>query len=117
MATWQNREVAVLLAQGLAKCDIVKKDNEILANTIDQQYVMMKKVTNEVKDCFREVQKRDDVIDRQELEKELLTDMNKELKADLRKTSRQLKWKKIEGWGKFIFGVGLGGFVTYKLSN
>ena len=108
VSTWQSERISIALVKGLKACDVIKRDNEILAHTIDGQYFMLDVANDSIEECIREVEKRDVIIERQISEYNLLEDLNKSLKADLKKERRKGVWKDIKTVGAFIIGAGLG---------
>jgi hypothetical protein len=69
---------------------------------------MLDVANDRIEECIREVEKRDVIIERQISEYNLLEDLNKSLKADLKKERRKGVWKDIKTVGAFIIGAGLG---------
>lgn len=116
MATWQNREVAVLLSQGLVKCDIIKKDNAILANTIDSQYLMLNVAKDKINEGIREIEKRDDLIFRLNNEFKMAQEINSNQSKTINQLERKIVFGKWKVGGGVVIGIGIG-YGIFKLLN
>lgn len=92
---------SVKIIQDLIACDYIQKEIKIILNTIKQKDVIIESKSMEVSDLSREIQKRDDVIDRINSEFELLQKMNQNLRIAFEKESRKRKANK---W--LYFGLG-----------
>lgn len=101
------------MVKGLIACDVIKHDNQILANTIDQQYFMLDIAKQQNAECLNEVQKRDDIIERQNREFEMSERLNDELKKTNSLLRRKLKSRKIMTYAGILIGAG-GGILIGK---
>ena len=110
VSTWQNERLSVALVKGLKACDVIRQDNQILANTIDSQYLMLDLAKDRIEDCIREVEKRDYIIERKDSEYKSLEELNESLRQDLRKERRRGVWKNVKTVGAFILGGAVGYF-------
>jgi hypothetical protein len=95
-------------------CEAYEKKNKILLNTLENQKLLMDLAEEKIIKSIREVEKRDDVIDRKDSEFEMLQTLNADLKSELQKE----KFKK--SLNKYIYlGIGLVGgyFIASGIRN
>jgi len=95
-------------------CDAAKKENQVLKDAVKNQELMMYLAKKRLEESNREVQKREDVIDRKDSEFEMLQTLNAHLKSELQKE----KFKK--SLNKYIYlGIGLAGgyFIAGEVCN
>ena len=95
-------------------CDAAKKENQVLKEAVKNQELMMYLAKKRLERSNREVEKRDDVIDRKDSEFEMLQTLNADLKSELQKE----KFKK--SLNKYIYlGIGLAGgyFIASGVRN
>jgi len=62
-----NRQITTQLISGLINCDYNQKENEILTNSLEQYEIITNHFRQLVKESIAEIQKRDDIIAKQDL--------------------------------------------------
>jgi ABC-type multidrug transport system fused ATPase/permease subunit len=95
-------------------CEAYEKKNKVLVNSIENQKLLIDLAEEKIIKSIREVQKRDDVIERKDSEFEMLQTLNAHLKSELQKE----KFKK--SLNKYIYlGIGLAGgyFIASGVRN
>jgi ABC-type multidrug transport system fused ATPase/permease subunit len=95
-------------------CEAYEKKNKVLVNSIENQKLLIDLAEEKIIKSIREVQKRDDVIERKDSEFEMLQTLNADLKSELQKE----KFKK--SLNKYIYlGIGLAGgyFIASGVRN
>jgi hypothetical protein len=106
-----NRKISVALVEGLIACDFAKKEVQIYANTIVGKDVIISDLRDQVQRSILEIQKRDDLNERNklalELSSETITDLSKAL-------DKERKRNKVNKWVYLGIG-GVGGYFGYKL--
>jgi hypothetical protein len=106
-----NRKISVALVEGLIACDFAKKEVQIYANTIVGKDVIISDLRDQVQRSILEIQKRDDLNERNklalELASETITDLSKAL-------DKERKRNKVNKWVYLGIG-GVGGYFGYKL--
>jgi len=108
-----NRQITTQLISGLINCDYNKKENEILTNSLEQYEIITNHFRQLVKESIAEIQKRDDIIDKQDLAMIQAETTISDLKIALQK---EIKRKKANKW--IYLGLGaVGGVMTYKIMN
>ena len=108
-----NRQITTQLISGLINCDYNKKENEILTNSLEQYEIITNHFRQLVKESIAEIQKRDDIIDKQDLAMIQAETTINDLKIALQK---EIKRKKANKW--IYLGLGaVGGVMTYKILN
>jgi hypothetical protein len=108
-----NRQITTQLISGLINCDYNKKENEILTNSLEQYEIITNHFRQLVKESIAEIQKRDDIIDKQDLAMIQAETTISDLKIALQK---EIKRKKANKW--IYLGLGaVGGVMTYKILN
>jgi hypothetical protein len=108
-----NRQITTQLISGLINCDYNKKENEILTNSLQQYEIITNHFRQLVKESIAEIQKRDDIIDKQDLAIIQAETTISDLKIALQK---EIKRKKANKW--IYLGLGaVGGVMTYKIIN
>jgi len=108
-----NRQITTQLISGLINCDYNKKENEILTNSLEQYEIITNHFRQLVKESIAEIQKRDDIIDKQDLAMIQAETTISDLKIALQK---EIKRKKANKW--IYLGLGaVGGVMTYKIIN
>lgn len=105
-----NRKVSIALVEGLISCDFAKKEVTILANTIDGKDVIINDLKLQVQKGIFEVQKRDDLNERNKQALQLAEEINADLSKALAKERTR---KKVNKWVYFTAGV-VGGVFGYK---
>lgn len=105
-----SRKISVALVEGLIACDFAKKEVQIYANTIAGKDVIISDLRDQVQRSILEIQKRDDLNERNKLALELASETINDLSKAL---DKERKRKKLNKW--FYFGAGVvGGVVGYK---
>ena len=105
-----NRQITTQLISGLINCDYNQKENEILTNSLEQYEIITNHFRQLVKESIAEIQKRDDIIAKQDLAMIQAEKTISDLKTALQK---EVKRKKANKW--IYFGVGvIGGVIGYK---
>lgn len=113
MGVYLNRQITTQLISGLINCDYNKKENEILTNSLEQYEIITNHFRQLVKESIAEIQKRDDIIDKQDLAMIQAETTISDLKIALQK---EIKRKKANKW--IYLGLGaVGGVMTYKILN
>jgi len=108
-----NRQITTQLISGLINCDYNKKENEILTNSLEQYEIITNHFRQLVKESIAEIQKRDDIIDKQDFAMIQAETTISDLKIALQK---EIKRKKANKW--IYLGLGaVGGVMTYKIMN
>ena len=105
-----NRQITTQLISGLINCDYNQKENEILTNSLEQYEVITNHFRQLVKESIAEIQKRDDIIAKQDLAIQQAETTISDLKTALQK---EIKRKKANKWIYFSAGV-VGGVFGYK---
>jgi len=105
-----NRQITTQLISGLINCDYNQKENEILTNSLEQYEIITNHFRQLVKESIAEIQKRDDIIAKQDLAMLQAETTISDLKTALQK---EVKRKKANKW--IYFGCGIvGGVIGYK---
>jgi len=105
-----NRQITTQLISGLINCDYNQKENEILTNSLEQYEIITNHFRQLVKESIAEIQKRDDIIAKQDLAMIQAEKTISDLKTALQK---EVKRKKANKWIYFGAGV-IGGVIGYK---
>jgi len=105
-----NRQITTQLISGLINCDYNQKENEILTNSLEQYEIITNHFRQLVKESIAEIQKRDDIIAKQDLAMLQAETTISDLKTALQK---EVKRKKANKWIYFGAGV-VGGVIGYK---
>ena len=105
-----NRQITTQLISGLINCDYNQKENEILTNSLEQYEIITNHFRQLVKESIAEIQKRDDIIAKQDLAMIQAETTISDLKTALQK---EVKRKKANKWIYFGAGV-VGGVIGYK---
>ena len=105
-----NRQITTQLISGLINCDYNQKENEILTNSLEQYEIITNHFRQLVKESIAEIQKRDDIIAKQDLAMLQAETTISDLKTALQK---EVKRKKANKWIYFGAGV-VGGVIAIK---
>ena len=105
-----NRQITTQLISGLINCDYNQKENEILTNSLEQYEIITNHFRQLVKESIAEIQKRDDIIAKQDLAMLQAETTISDLKTALQ---MEVKRKKANKWIYFGAGV-VGGVIGYK---
>ena len=105
-----NRQITTQLISGLINCDYNQKENEILTNSLEQYEIITNHFRQLVKESIAEIQKRDDIIVKQDLAMLQAETTISDLKTALQ---IEVKRKKANKWIYFGAGV-VGGVIGYK---
>ena len=108
-----NRQETVVIHEALVVCEFAIKKVEIYANTIGAKDVMINDLRDQVQRSILEIQKRDDLNDRNKLALDLASETINDLSKAL---DKERKRKKMNKWIYFGAGV-VGGVVGYKQLN
>jgi len=109
-----SRFQALATIHELLACDLTKREVKILDLTLKQQVIMLEVKKDEITDLYREIQKRDHLLEL----KSLQIDQSKELNDLFRKELQKEKFKK--SLNKYIYlGIGLAGgyFIASGVRN
>ncbi len=109
-----NRQITTQLISGLINCDYNKKENEILTNSLEQYEIITNHFRQLVKESIAEIQKRDDIIAKQDLAMVQAETTINDLKTALQK---EVKRKKANKWIYFGAGVVGGVFAIKQLQK